>query len=122
MQEAAGLVVAAVNDGIEAGEVTGGIGEEISHKIDEILRELDEDGDVQKSVEKVDDLREKVFEALEKGEITSAARGVDRRGAPEAQGGPWRRAVTVRSPVNTVAFLEPYGTSYSSVATGPMGK
>jgi len=73
-QEAAGLVVETVNDGIEAGEVTGGISEEISHKIDEILRELDEDGDLAKSVEKVDELREKVSEALEKGEINSAAR------------------------------------------------
>lgn len=73
-QEAAGLVVETVSDGIEAGEVTGGISEEIRHKIDEIFRELDEDEDLEKSLEKVDELRENVSEALEKGEISSAAR------------------------------------------------
>lgn len=73
-EEAAGVVVETVNVGIEAGEVTGGISKEISHKIDEILRELDESEDAEKSIEKVDELREKVFEALEKGEITSEGR------------------------------------------------
>jgi len=72
--EAAGLVFETVSDGIEAGDVTGGISEQIRRKIDEILRELDEDGDLEKSFEKVDELREKVSEASEKGEITSAAR------------------------------------------------
>ena len=74
-QEAAGVVVEAVNQGIQAGEITGKIGEEISHKIDEILHKLDEED----SVEEVDKLREKVSEALEKGEITSEdrARAID---------------------------------------------
>jgi ArsR family metal-binding transcriptional regulator len=42
--------------------------------MDEILRELDHDGDVEKVVEKVGELRQKVSEAFEKGEITSQAR------------------------------------------------
>lgn len=68
-QEAAGIVVETVNQGIQAGEVSGDIGEEIRHGIDEILGELDED-----SIEKVDELRGKVSEALQEGEITSADR------------------------------------------------
>ena len=76
-QEAAGFVVEAVNEGIEAGEVTGDFSEEITHGIDEILGELGEDGE--DAIEKVDELREKVSEALEEGEITSAdrARAID---------------------------------------------
>jgi serine/threonine protein kinase len=73
-QEAAGLVFVTVSDGVEAGEVTHDIGNEIRHEIDEILRELDKDGDVEKSVEKLGELRQKVSEAFDKGEITSAAR------------------------------------------------
>jgi serine/threonine-protein kinase len=73
-QEAAGLVLETVSDGVEAGEVDDGISKEIDHVIDEILRELDKDGDVEKLVEKLGDLREKVSEALDKGEITSEAR------------------------------------------------
>jgi predicted Ser/Thr protein kinase len=73
-QEAAGLVFVTVSDGVEAGEVTHDIGNEIRHEIDEILRELDKDGDLEKSVEKLGELRQKVSEAFDKGEITSAAR------------------------------------------------
>jgi serine/threonine protein kinase/ElaB/YqjD/DUF883 family membrane-anchored ribosome-binding protein len=73
-QEAAGIVVETVNQGIQAGEVSGDIGEEISHGIDEILSERDED-----SAEKVDELRQKVSEALQEGGITSTerARAID---------------------------------------------
>ncbi len=63
-----------MSDGVEAGEVDDGISRDIDHQIDEILRDLDKDGDVEKLVEKVGDLREKVSEALDKGEITSEAR------------------------------------------------
>jgi len=73
-EEAAGLVLETVSDGVEAGEVDDGISRDIDHQIDEILRELDKDGDAEKLVEKVGDLREKVSEAFDKGEITSAAR------------------------------------------------
>jgi eukaryotic-like serine/threonine-protein kinase len=73
-QEAAGLVLETVSDGVDAGEVTDHFGNEIRHDIDEILRELDRDGDLEKVVEKLGDLREKVSEAFDKGEITSAAR------------------------------------------------
>jgi hypothetical protein len=73
-QEAAGVVLATVSDGVEAGEVDDGIGREIDHQIDEILRDLDKGEDVEKVVEKLGDLRDKVSEALDKGEITSAAR------------------------------------------------
>jgi serine/threonine-protein kinase len=75
-EEAAGFVFQAVSDGVEAGEVTDHAGKDITHQMDEILRELDKDGDVDvdKVVEKVGELREKVSEAFEKGEITSGAR------------------------------------------------
>jgi hypothetical protein len=73
-EEAAGIVSQTVSDGVEAGEVTDHTGKDILHEMDEILRELDKDGDVEKVVEKVGELRQKVSEAFEKGEITSAAR------------------------------------------------
>ncbi|HET7929704.1 MAG TPA: protein kinase [Actinomycetota bacterium] len=72
-QEAAAIVVETVNQGIQAGEISSDIGEEIRHGIDEILGELDED-----SVEKVDELRGKVSEAFQEGEITTdRARAID---------------------------------------------
>ena len=72
--EAAALVLDTVGEGIETGEITGHFDHEIRHTIDEILRESDKGEDVDRLLEKVDDLREKVSEALEKGEITSADR------------------------------------------------
>ena len=71
-EEAALVVLDTVGQGIEAGEITGHLDQEIRHTIDEILREADKGEDVDKSLEKVADLQEKVSEALEKGEITSA--------------------------------------------------
>jgi serine/threonine protein kinase len=73
-QEAVGLVFETVSDGVEAGEVTDDISKDIRHEIDEILRDLDKDGDLEKLLDKLGELREKVSEALDKGEITSAAR------------------------------------------------
>ena len=73
-EEAALIVIDTVDQGIETGEITGHLDHEIRHTIDEILRETNKGEDVDKSLEKVDDLREKVSEALEKGEITSSAR------------------------------------------------
>ena len=73
-EEAALVVLDAVGQGIEAGEITGHIDQEIRHTIDEILREVDKGEDVDKALEKVDELQEKVSEGLEKGEITSADR------------------------------------------------
>jgi eukaryotic-like serine/threonine-protein kinase len=73
-QEAAAVVLATVGDGIETGEITDHFDHEIRHTIDEILRDTDKGEDVDKLLEEVDDLREKVSEALEKGEITSADR------------------------------------------------
>ena len=73
-QEAAGLVFETVSDGVESGEVTDDISKDIRHEIDEIIRDLDKDGDVEKLLEKLGELREKVSEALDKGEITSPAR------------------------------------------------
>jgi eukaryotic-like serine/threonine-protein kinase len=73
-EEAAGLVFQTVSDGVEAGEVTDHASKDILHEMDEILRELDKGEDVEKVVEKVGELREKVSEAFEKGEITSEAR------------------------------------------------
>jgi serine/threonine-protein kinase len=72
--EAAAVVLDTVGEGIETGEITGHFDHEIRHTIDEILRESDKGEDVDRLLEKVDDLREKVSEALEKGEITSADR------------------------------------------------
>lgn len=71
---AAVAVLDTVGQGIEMGEITGHLDHEIRHTIDEILREADKDEDVDRLLEKVDDLQEKVSEALEKGEITSADR------------------------------------------------
>jgi len=73
-QEAAAVVLATVGEGIETGEITDHFDHEIRHTIDEILRDTDKGEDVDGLLEKVDDLREKVSEALEKGEITSADR------------------------------------------------
>jgi serine/threonine-protein kinase len=73
-EEAAGLVFQTVSDGVEAGEVTDDASKDILHQMDEILRDLDKEEDVEKAIEKLGGLREKVSEALEKGEITSAAR------------------------------------------------
>ena len=73
-EEAAAIVLDTVGEGIETGEVTDHVDHEIRHTIDEILREADKDEDVEGLLEKVDDLREKVSEAFEKGEITSADR------------------------------------------------
>jgi hypothetical protein len=73
-QEAAAVVLDTVGEGIEAGEITGHFDHEIRHTVDEILRDTDKGDDVDKLLEKVDDLREKVSEALEKGEITAADR------------------------------------------------
>jgi eukaryotic-like serine/threonine-protein kinase len=72
--EAAAVVLDTVGEGIETGEITDHVDHEIRHTIDEILRETDKDEDVERLLEKVDDLREKVSEALEKGEITAADR------------------------------------------------
>ena len=72
--EAAAVVLDTVGEGIETGEITGHFDHEIRHTIDEILRDTDKGEDVEGLLEKVDDLREKVSEALEKGEITAADR------------------------------------------------
>ena len=73
-QEAAAIVLDTVGEGIETGEITGHFDHDIRHTIDEILRDADKGEDVDGLLEKVDDLREKVSEALAKGEITSADR------------------------------------------------
>jgi serine/threonine-protein kinase len=67
-------VVDVVNAGIAAGEVTGGIVGEVDHQIDEVFKELEEHHDVERALEKVAELRDKVGEALDKGEITSSTR------------------------------------------------
>jgi eukaryotic-like serine/threonine-protein kinase len=72
--EAAAVVLDTVGEGIEMGEITGHFDHEIRHTIDEILRETDKGEDAERLLEKVEDLREKVSEALEKGEISSADR------------------------------------------------
>jgi serine/threonine-protein kinase len=71
-EEAAGLVFQTVSDGVEAGEVSDDAGKDILHQMDEILRDLDKEGDVEKAVEKLGELRQKVSEAFEKGEISAA--------------------------------------------------
>ncbi|HEX6579479.1 MAG TPA: serine/threonine-protein kinase [Actinomycetota bacterium] len=73
-QEAAAVVLDTVAEGIETGEITDHFDHDIRHTLDEILRDSDKGEDVDKLLEKVDDLREKVSEALEKGEVTSADR------------------------------------------------
>jgi serine/threonine-protein kinase len=73
-QEAAAIVLDTVSAGIETGEITDHFDHDIRHTIDEILRDADKGEDVDGLLEKVDDLRQKVSEALEKGEITSADR------------------------------------------------
>ena len=73
-QEAAQHVFDVVSEGIAAGEVTGGIVGEVQHKIDEAFKELDEHQDLEKALDKIQELQEKVIDAREKGEITSRAR------------------------------------------------
>ena len=73
-QEAAAIVLDTVGEGIETGEITDHFDHDVRHTIDEILRDTDKGEDVDGLLEKVDDLRGKVSEALEKGEITSADR------------------------------------------------
>ena len=73
-QEAAAVVLDTVGVGIETGEITDHFDHDIRHAIDEILRDTDKGEDVDRLLEKVNDLRAKVSEALEKGEITSADR------------------------------------------------
>ncbi len=73
-QEAAAVVLDTVGVGIETGEITDHFDHDIRHTIDEILRDADKGEDVDRLLEKVNDLRAKVSEALEKGEITSADR------------------------------------------------
>ena len=73
-QEAAAVVLDTVGVGIETGEITDHFDHDIRHAIDEILRDADKGEDVDRLLEKVNDLRAKVSEALEKGEITSADR------------------------------------------------
>jgi serine/threonine-protein kinase len=72
--EAAAVVLDTVDEGIEKGEITDHLDHDLRHTIDEILRDTDKGEEADKLLEKVDDLREKVSEALEKGEITSADR------------------------------------------------
>jgi eukaryotic-like serine/threonine-protein kinase len=73
-QDAAAIVLGIVDEGIDAGEITGHFDHDIRHAIDEIIRETDKGEDADRLLEKVEDLRRKVSEALEKGEITSADR------------------------------------------------
>jgi eukaryotic-like serine/threonine-protein kinase len=73
-QEAAAIVLGIVDEGIEAGEITDHFDHDIRHTMDEILRDADKGEDGDKLLDKIEDLREKVSEALEKGEITSADR------------------------------------------------
>jgi polyhydroxyalkanoate synthesis regulator phasin len=67
-------VLDTVGEGIETGEITGHFDHDIRHTIDEILRDTDKGEEADKVLEKIDELRENVSDALEKGEITSAAR------------------------------------------------
>jgi eukaryotic-like serine/threonine-protein kinase len=73
-QEAAAIVLGIVDEGIDAGEITGHFDHDIRHTIDEIIRETDKGEDADRLLEKIEDLREKVSEALDKGEITSTDR------------------------------------------------
>jgi hypothetical protein len=63
-----------VNEGIAAGEVTGGIVGEVQHKIDEALHELEEHHDLARALAKVAELQAKVTEAWEHGDITTEGR------------------------------------------------
>jgi serine/threonine protein kinase len=67
-------LVDVVNAGIAAGEIHGGIVGEVDHAIDEVFKELEEHHDVGRALEKVVELRTKVGEAVDKGEITSSTR------------------------------------------------
>jgi len=66
--------VLAVLDADGPGQITGPIKGEFHQKMNEILRELPEGDGQDKALEKIADLRSKVADALEKGEITSTER------------------------------------------------
>ena len=63
-----------MSEGIATDEITGKIGGEIPHKIDEAFRELEQHEDLDKALDKIAELQAKVSEALDKGEITSPSR------------------------------------------------
>lgn len=71
---AAAAVLDAVGEGMQTGEISHDFVKEIDHTIDEILREFDKGEDMDKSLQKLDDFRDKVSEAVDNGEITSTAR------------------------------------------------
>jgi hypothetical protein len=74
LRDAARAVFDEVSAGVAAGQVSGGIVGEIQRKIDELLREFDKGQPVERSIEKIAELRTKLKEALEKDEITSHTR------------------------------------------------
>jgi serine/threonine protein kinase len=73
-EDAAAVVLDTVDQGIVAGEVADDVGRDIDHKIDEILRDLDKDEELEKSLDGIEELQRKVDEALAKGEIETDAR------------------------------------------------
>jgi serine/threonine protein kinase len=78
---AAERVFDVVRQGIADGDVTSGIAGEVQKKVDEVLRELEEEADIHQALEKLAEMQGKVNEALEKGEITSPARASAINGA-----------------------------------------
>jgi serine/threonine protein kinase len=72
--EAAQHVLDVVNEGVAAGEVDDKIVGDVQHQIDDAFKELEDHEDLEKALDKISELRSKISDALEKGEITSPSR------------------------------------------------
>lgn len=72
LREAGRSLVQVVNAGIAAGEVGGGIVEEVQDTIDAVFQPLEDDQDRQDALDAIEELQAKVGEALDNGEISSS--------------------------------------------------
>lgn len=71
--DAAQALADTVVAGVEAGEVSRDVAREVEKKLRDVAKELDR-GDREKALEHLDDLRDKIEELREKGQISSDAR------------------------------------------------
>jgi hypothetical protein len=75
LDEAAQALAETVAAGLAAGELSDHVVKEVDHKLRDVAKELGK-GDTEKALEHLADLREKIGEFLEKGEISSESRAV----------------------------------------------
>jgi serine/threonine protein kinase len=71
-EDAAALVLDTIDQGVVAGEVADDVQRDFEHKIDEILRDIDKDEELEKSLHGIEDLQHKIDEAVQRGEMDPA--------------------------------------------------